>query len=169
MSDRYLSVDAGRVRFEIDRLMEAFPALAEDDQLRADMIEGEVGIETVMTRIYRSLREDEAMAEGAKALKDDLAARQKRYEARVASKKALAMAILDAADLPKLTLPVATFSVQDGKVRTVVDNVDELAQGFYQTVRQAKTDEIRAALMKGAEVPGARLEIGDAFLRIGRA
>jgi hypothetical protein len=167
MSERYLSLDAGRVRFDIERLMEAYPELADDDQLRAGMLEGETEIASVVTRIFRSLKEDEAQADGAKAFKDDLAARQKRFENRAARKRSLIMSVMDAADLPKLDLPVATFSVRDPQPVVAVDvEPHELPQGFFKTTHEARKTEIKKALMAGEDVPGARLEFGSASLHI---
>jgi len=165
-NDRYLHVDAGRVIFDSVKLLEAHPELQDDDELRADMIEGSTGINEVLTHLYRSLKADEAQAEGAKMFKDDLEARQKRFEARARKKRALVMAVMDAADLPKLDLPIATFSVRDPQPVVVVDALDDLPQGFRRVKVEAAKTEIKKALMAGEDVPGARLAFGEASLHI---
>lgn len=164
--ERYLHVDAGRVRFDIERLMEAYPELSDDDDLRADMIEGETAIEAVVTRIYKSLRADEAQAEGAKTFKDDLAARQKRYENRAARKRQMILDMMDAGDVDKLPLPIATFTRRDPQPVVVVDDVSDLPQGFTRTKIEADKIELKKALMAGETIPGAHIELGAPSIQI---
>ena len=45
MFDRYLRMDAGRLILDIDALTRAYPELEDDDQLRADVIEGSTNID----------------------------------------------------------------------------------------------------------------------------
>lgn len=163
----YLALDAGRVRFDIARLLEQFPELAEDEELRADMLEGETEIDAVLSRLFLSWRQDEETAAGAKAIKADLDERQKRFERRAATKKALALSLMETADLPKRELPVATLSVQAGRIRVVVDDVEQLPQGAFETVRKPiPSAELRKLIEaeKAGKFPGAHLELGDDFL-----
>lgn len=165
-SDTYLRIDAHNVRVEMERLFEAYPELADDDELRADMIEGSSDMDAVITRAYKSIRQDEAMAEGAKAFKAEQDARQRRFEARAAAKRALILDILDAADLPKRELPIATFSARDPQPSVVVDDLASIPQGYRREKVEADKTAIKKALLAGEDIPGARLELGRRSLSI---
>ena len=47
----YLKMDIGALEREIESLIVAYPELAEDDALKADMISGEFDVESVMSRV----------------------------------------------------------------------------------------------------------------------
>ena len=163
----YLALDAGRVRFDIARLMEAHPELADDDELRADMLEGETDIDTILTRLFKGWRLDEGMAAGAKDMLVDLKERKARFERRAEAKKALAQSLMEAADLDKRELPVATLSIRSGNVSVVIDDVEQLPQGAYRMVREpiGKTELRKMIEAEDAgNFPGAHLEIGEDYL-----
>lgn len=163
----YLKLDADRVKAAIAHLVADFPDLAEDDDLRADTIEGETDLDTILTRLFLEWRSDEEMVNGTKSIMADLRERKARLERRVDARKALAMSLLEAADLDKCHLPVATLSIRSGKESVVVDDVDQLPQGAFTLVRKPiEVAELKKQIMaeEAGEFPGARLEIGDDYL-----
>lgn len=167
MSENYLHVDAGRVRFDTERLLAAYPELAEDDELRGDMLSGETAIDEVLTRLFLAWRHREELAAGAKAIRADLDIRQKRNEAAAKKLKAIALTILETADLDKRELPVATLSVSAGRTRIVVDDITALPQGAYTLERKplaAKELEALILAERAGEFPGAHIELGDDYL-----
>lgn len=145
---------------EVALLIQSNPDLADDAELRADMIEGETGLHRVISRLIRAKVEADAMANAMKAIKDDYAARQARYEGRSADARAGIAALLEVAELPKIELPEGTASRTKGRSKVVVSNADELPQGFFAIERKPLTSEIKAALEAGENVPGASLVIG---------
>lgn len=166
-SERYLSVDAGMVRFDTERLLQAFPELADDEELRGDMLSGETRIDEVLTRLFLAWRHREELASGAKAIKADLDIREKRNTAAAKKLKDIALTIMETADLPKRELPVVTLSVSAGRKRVVVDDVNALPQGAFTTERKAiaaKDLETMILAERAGQFPGAHLEIGDDYL-----
>ncbi len=160
----YLKLDANRVRATIARLIEAYPDLADDEDLRADTIEGETDLDTILTRLFIAWRSDEEMATGTKSIIADLRERKDRLERRVDAKKALAMSLLETADLDKRQLPVATLSIRSGRESVVVDDVDQLPQGAFTLIRKPiDAADLKKQIMaeKAGDFPGAHLEIGD--------
>lgn len=166
MSDHYLHVDAHNVRIELEKLINAHPALEDDDDLRADMVEGSTDMDAVITRTYQSLRNDEALASGAQIFKSEIDARQKRFEARAQAKRALILDILEAAKLSRRELPIATFSRRNPQPIVEIESVDDLPQGFRRVKVEAARTEIKKALLAGEDVPGARLALGAPSLTI---
>ena len=93
-----------------------------DDQLFADMMEGETDVHRIVARIHEQYMRDEEMALGIKERQAALAERRKRIETRAANGKAMIGKVLRIARLPNIELPEATYSVRDGKpVLKVVD------------------------------------------------
>lgn len=170
MTERYLHVDGARVRFDINQLIEDHPELADDADLRADMIEGETDRDTFLTKAYLAYRTRVERAEGTGNIMSDLAARKARETAAAERIKAIMLSVVEAGDTGKVTLPVATLSVTNGRKRVVVDDVNELPQGAYTTVRKpAPAKDIEAmivALPAGETLPGAHLEIGPDYLTV---
>jgi hypothetical protein len=65
-----------------------------------------------------------------------------------------------------VVLPSATISIDKGRPRLVIDNEDELPQGFVKIERTPKRADIAAALATGDSIPGARLEAANDHLSI---
>ncbi len=97
----------------------------DDEQLFADMMEGETDIDRIVLRIHEQLAQDEEMLAGIKERQAAIAERKKRIETRRDNAKALIGKALRIARLPKLELPEVTYSVRDGKPKLEV--VDPLA------------------------------------------
>lgn len=164
--NQYLRMDAGKVIFDITALTNAFPELADDEQLRADVAEGETELASVMKRLLRAKQDADALAKGAREAAKETSERARRFEDRADKLKSMMLAVMDAGDFRKLELPFATFSAIDPKPVADVFNVSELPQGFTRTKVEAEKREILKALMAGEDVPGARLALGDASLMI---
>lgn len=161
-----LFLDADFLRKEITLLQEVYPELAEDETLRADMIEGETGLVEISERILSAIRDDETMAAAAKARKGDIGERQARFERSADAKRKLLRTIMRAGGLTKLQLTEATLSIHAGRVSVVVNDVNELPQGYFKLVREADKPAIKASLEKGEPIPGAELVTGEAGLTI---
>lgn len=167
VSERWLHVDAGRVRFDTVLLMERFPELADDEELRGDMLQGSTSIDEVLTRLFLAWRHREELAAGVKAIKADLDIREKRNTAAAKKLKDIALEIMETADLRKRELPAVTLSVSDGRKRIVVDDVNALPQGAFTTERKAiPAKELEALIMAedAGAFPGAHIEVGDDYL-----
>lgn len=162
----YLQVDIAAFKAHVSALLEKYPELADDEELRADTFEGETELHPLVKRLIRMVQEAEAMASAIKSIKQDNADRQARYERKSEGARTLLKSLLLASDLDKVTLPEATVTVTKPRTRCVVDDLNELPQGFFETVRKARTSEIKAELEAGREVPGARLELGEEGLMV---
>lgn len=165
MADR-ITVDAAFFMAHIDRLKTAFPELTEDAELLASTIEGETDFERVMERIVDRFLDAMSMKSATVERISDLSARGDRFGRQAEAMKALAFAMMNAAEQPTIRLPVATLSVRAGVASVVVDDIAELPQGFTKTETTPKKAEIKAALAAGETIPGAHLETGASSLSI---
>lgn len=159
-------LQAGFVRAEIDKLMAAYPELAEDETLRFDMIEGETDFTRVLSKAVEARAEKLAMAEAINLRISDLADRGVRFERAADGMKKLIHSLMTAASQSKVTLPEATIFTTKPRTTVNVTNVDDLPQGYYRTKREADKAAIKSALEQGEQIPGAELVTGDEGLTI---
>lgn len=156
----YIQVDIAEYKERVHDLLAAYPELAEDDELRADMILGETEIDRIASRLVRIIGERKARAEGLTGYISELQERKARELRGVEGARDLLKSILHAGNIDKLPLPEATVSITKPRIKCVVDDVNELPQGFFEIQRKPKTADIKAELEAGRDVPGARLELG---------
>lgn len=166
MADQYLYLDAQFVKAEIAKLIEAYPELAGDETLRADMIEAETNAKRIIERAMEERQYAEMMAGAIKARIADMSARHGRFARKSEAMKLLARNVMKAANLRSLELTEVTLSVTKARKRVNILDLDALPQGFYAVERKAKATEIKAALEAGEEIPGAELVTGDDGLMI---
>lgn len=162
----FLQVDIAAFKAHWAGLLEAYPELAEDDELRADVLEGETELHELVKRLVNIRQDATAMAAAIKAIKQDNADRQARFERKADGASTLLKSLLIAAGVDKVTLPEATVSIT--KPRTTVEINDETAlpQGFVEIRRVPKKAEIKKALEAGEEIPGAKLALGEEGLMV---
>ena len=161
-----LWLEAQFVKAEIGRLIDAYPDLAADEILRADMIDGETDAVKIIETALAERLDAVAIAEAIKARETDLAARRERFERKAEAMRSLISSIMKAAKQSRMQLAEATISVTRPSVSVGIADVDELPQGFFRTVRQADKAAIRRAIENGETVPGAFLVTGSEGLRI---
>ena len=162
----YLKLDVRTLEAEINALLQAYPELAEDDDLRADMLEGETDLERVASRIVRRRNEARAMVAGITEVAADLADRKERFQRREDAMKALLKVVLSRAQTDKLVLPEATISITKARESVAIIDADALPQGFFTTIRQPDKAAISAAFAAGESVPGAAAHVGETGLTI---
>lgn len=160
------SINPVVVRARIEALLNAFPELADDDQLRADMIEGETDFAAVLSSLVRLRNERLALADGLAAYMSDLSDRKARLLRGADGLKKLIFELLSVARLKNVALPEATVSVTPGRNSVEVTDADELPQGYFALVRQPDKAAIKAALESGERIPGARLVEGEPSVTI---
>lgn len=166
MTAQYLAIDAQSVKAQIASLLNAYPELAEDDELALDTFEAETDLFKVISRALNERAEAETIATAIKDRQTALGDRRKRYERKSEAMKALIQGLMDAADQEKITLPEATIFVTKPRESVNVTDVEALPQGFYSVVRSADKTALKAALMAGEKIPGAEMQIGLAGLTI---
>lgn len=150
----------------LDAMLSAHPELLDDDELRADMFEGETDLAPLMARLVRIRQERLARAEGLNTYIGDLTSRRDR-EARGADgvKKAM-VTLMTAARLPKLVLAEATISLLNGRETVSITDIDALPQGTFSLERKPDKAAIKSLIDKGEDIPGAAIVVGDPSLSV---
>jgi hypothetical protein len=159
-------MDAQFIRVEISRLVDANPELAEDGDLRLDMIEGETDALRFIGKALSARQEAVSMQEAIKARVADLSERAARYGRKADAMKRLIKSVMQSADLDKLELPEATLSIAKPRSSVEVTDLDALPQGYFRLKKEADKTAIKKAIEAGEEIPGAVLSLGDESLMV---
>lgn len=162
----FLQVDIAAFKAQWADLLAAYPELADDEDLRADVLEGETDAHRLVSMMVRRRREAQALASAGKEIRSDQSERIARFERQADGYAALIKTVMQAADLQKLVLPEATVSITKPRTKVEIREVNDLPQGFYAVERRPKPAEIKAALEAGEQVPGAELVLGDEGLMV---
>lgn len=165
-NDNYLQADVANLEAEIHDLLAAYPELAEDDELRADMLEGSTAAFDVLTRLVNIERDADSMGKAIAARIADLNARRQRAEKRKEAMRALMLRIMRMAGIQKAPLVEATVSVSKG--RESVEIVDEalVPPRFLKVVKTPDKTAIKEALTAGKKVRGAAMKTGGETITV---
>ena len=154
---------------EIALLCLEHPELYDDAALRADVLEGETDAFSVLSRLADRIREDEtleaALAERAARIKE----RKDRLARHSEGLRTLALRIMSAAHLQKVTLPEATLSVRAVPPKVEVADPDAFLRAYpkYQRVKyEVDKTKLKADLAAGIACVGARLTNGSETLTV---
>ena len=162
----YLAYDAEYTGRRIKEMLDAYPELMADGDLRADMIEGETDFNRVMSRLVRARKERQALADGVAGYVGELSARVARLNRGADVINGLMLDLMTHAGTGRVVLPEATISVTKGRTRLEVHTAADLPQGYVMMQPVPDNAAIRAALDAGDDIPGARLVTGEPGLTV---
>jgi hypothetical protein len=157
---------AHELRAVVERIIEAGGEC--DENTFADLQGWQAALEIKAENIGHVKTRLDGEVEYYKAVEDAARARRKAVEsAQERLKRYLRDAMLTA-DRRSIKGELFTFSVQDGRERVEIIDPGKLPSDMVRIVEEIKpiTDNIKAALKAGADVPGAELLIGESFLTI---
>ena len=139
---------------EIARIASLLAIMCEGDEvLYADMMEAEAPAHDIIRRMGESIAADQERIAGIKERAADLYERKARYEARVSAGKAAIGVVLRAANLSKVELPEATWSVRDGKPNLSVVDADAVPFEMTRVKQEPDKAAINAAFATAEELP----------------
>lgn len=154
-------------RNAVQLLLNDFPELQEDAQLRADMIEAETSLHDVIRQLLLETKAADGLAKGLNESVLALKLRQSRLEHREERLRATILSLMQTADLPKLPLPEGTLSVtQRAPAPIRPETADGLPDEFVRVKREPDMRAISAAIKEGREVPGIAMSNGGVSLTI---
>jgi len=164
-NNQYLQADVANVLADIDNLLTAYPELAEDTDLRADMLEGSTAAYDVLTRLVNIERDSDSMSKAIAERIRDLSSRKARAEKRKDAMRLMMLRVMRAIGAPKVNLVEATVSITKG--RDSVEIVDEakLPDAYVRIERVPDKTALKAALAND-NVPGARMRSGEETITV---
>lgn len=163
-----IMLDVQLIELELSNLIASYPELAEDEELRADMIEGSTAAYDVLDRILTRFREAEADGSAIASRIDNLAARQAGAEKRARAMRRLALRLMTAGDLRSVKLPEGTLTRTKGRESIEVTDEASLPDWAFSVKVDKKPSKtaIGQALDAGITVPGAQRVTGDETLQV---
>lgn len=146
------------LRTAIEALIRQYPEIAEDEVLRADMLEAETDLNEVLTGLLRMEEDARALRDGTKEQAARLKARVERFEQRIEGSRLLMMALLDAAQLRKRELPEGTIYLRNNP-QQLVGTLDAatLPDDLVKIERKPDKAAIKEALKAGRVIEGVVL------------
>ena len=159
-------LDPATVAQQISNLLLTNPELADDDVLRADMIEGETDAFEFLRKV-EMIREDTVdLIEGIAERTATLQERAHRLNRREQAMRSLMFKIMSAADLRKIELPEATLSIRNGTQKVIITDVLAIPDELFVIRQEPNKMKIRVLLGEGKTVPGAELSNAEPVLNI---
>jgi hypothetical protein len=155
--------DIAQLTQTIDAILIQYPELAQDELLRADMLEAETDLHGVLAKLVDLSNDAAAMALAIKMRSGDLSERKARYERQEEGLRSLIQTIMERADLPKVTLPEATLSVSYRKPLPLVVDEAALPDEFCKIKRLPDMAKIKEA---GTLPPGCTMSNGKNILTV---
>lgn len=154
---------------EIALLCLEHPDLYDDETLRADVIEGETDAFSVLSRLTDKIQEDEALEAALAERITRMKERKERLTQRSDGYRALALRIMHAANLRKVTLPEATLSIRPVAPKVEFDDPEDFLRR-YPKYHRVKTEidrtKVKADLAAGIVCEGAHLTNGTECLAL---
>lgn len=162
MSNKY---DIDMLKRTIELLLERYPELKEDEELKEDMLEGSTDFRETMERLLRKTQDSIYLANACREAERDVYHRRTRFEKRIEFGRELMKRLMEAANIRKLEFPTATLSLMNTPPQVVVTNEDELPEEFFRIKKEPNKTLIKQALEK-TDVRGATLSNGGTSIVI---
>jgi sugar-specific transcriptional regulator TrmB len=159
-------LDPQIIQQQIAELLIEYPELAEDEILRADMIEGETQAIEFLAEIVRRLEDTASLRDGVSERIRELTDRKSRFERRVEALRSMAFKVMNTADLKKVELPTATLSIRTGAPQVVIYDSTSLPADCLRIKTEPDKTAIKEKLKAGGAVPGAYLSNSEPTLSI---
>lgn len=162
-----MQLDPAAIRLQVENLKLTHPDLVADDEAWLATLESETDFNEVLTTIVKRLDDTEALHSGTAERIQELTSRNERFAARIRTLRDLAFKIMQAADLPKVELPLATLSLRAGTQQLIGDaDPKSLPDELCKISRDLDRTKIKVALKTGVTVPGFQLTNGPPSLSI---
>lgn len=141
--------------------------LADDDELKADTIEGETNLHEALVAALHRVAEIEAHADGINAAIKRFKQRGDRLEAQAERIRAAIALALEMAELPKIELPTATIALRKTPPKVIITSEADIPSSFFKEPPPVIDKKaILDALKANVSVPGAELSNGGMSITV---
>lgn len=159
-------LNAQAVKQSIHNTFLLYPELADDEVLRADVLEGSTNLHEALAVMVRRLRDDETLCGALTDLIKTMQERRARFELRMRSIEGVIFSLMHAADLKKVELAEATLSFRNNPPKVVITDEAALPHYYLRNKPEPDKTKIKEALQLGEEIPGACLSNGSVSLSV---
>jgi len=162
MANKY---DVDMLKRTIELLLERYPELKEDEDLKNNMLEGSTDFHETMEKLLRRTQDSIYLAKACQDAERDIHDRRKRFEKRVEFGRELMKRLMEAADIRKLEFPTATLSIMQTAPQVVILNEYEIPDDFMRIKKEPNKTLLKEMLEK-MDVPGVTLSNGGTAIVI---
>ena len=162
MANKY---DVDMLKRTIELLLERYPELKEDEELKADMLEGSTDFRETMEKLLRRTQDNIYLSKACQEAERDINDRRKRFDKRVEFGRELMKRLLEAANVRKMEFPTATISLMNTAPQVVILNEYEIPDDFMRIKKEPNKVLLKEMLEK-MNVPGVTLSNGGTSLVI---
>jgi hypothetical protein len=159
-------LDPAIIRHQIENLLIQCPELAEDEVLRADMIEGETEAHEFLRTAEDKRREACVFIGALEALINEMCARRSRFRRREEAMRQIAFTVMETAGLRKIEMALATYSIRAGTPKVVITDETLIPENLCRVIVEPDKTKIRERLQSGSRVQGAVLSNPEPCLSI---
>jgi hypothetical protein len=138
-----------------EQLLTLDPAMATDEALFTDTLDGETDALDQMRAVIRAATEAELFADALQRHIKILEQRRSRFEARGDACRVAVRDAMETLGIKSMMAPDFTVSVTPGRPRVMVTDAGLLPAEFVRVKTEPNLSAIAAALKEGDDVPGA--------------
>ena len=147
-----------QIESECQMLLRNYPELQDDEQLRADMLEGSTDLYQHIRKLLILSNEAAAHLRGLREYRNAIAVRMDRLQSKYDIFRRFVHRLMTLCDLARINLDVGTVTIQSGGARRVIiTDLAALPDSLVKIERIPLKTEIRELLLTGQYVPGAEL------------
>lgn len=140
--------------------------LADDEEAKADLVEGETDIDRALELAVLRIAEIDAMDTALAILSERIDARRSRIKAQADSLRTAVLVALEATNTKRLELPFATVSRRSVPPKAQVVSEAEIPATFWKRADPKVDMRALLAALKEGPVPGAELSNGSETISI---
>ena len=159
-------LEARFVLQRIDALKASYPDIAEDMEALEMSLESETDLHELLSRLLAAERDAKAMEADIAERLEALGARRARYKRKKEAHRALMLALIEHAGVPKVVLPEATLSLCNKPPQPRVVDMDALPNVCVRIKKEADMGAIRNACAAGEMPSGVVMGNGSTSLTV---
>ena len=162
-----MRLDPTIISREIDTILALCPELAEDEQLRHDMIDGETEAFTLLSILVRRIGTTKALVASLAAYAKELGERSDRLSARVDAYRSITTKLMGHAKLRKAELPEATLTISPGRRKVLITDESQIPDPMMrQRAPEPDKEALQEVLKAGVVMGGVELSNAEDVLTI---
>jgi len=147
-----------QIESECQMLLRNYPELQDDEQLRADMLEGSTDLYHHIRKLLILSNEAAAHLRGLREYRNAIATRIDRLNCKYDIFRSFVQRLMILCNLSRISLDIGTVTIQSGgQRRVIITDINALPDSLVRIERIPNKEEIRKLLTEGKHVPGAEL------------
>lgn len=146
---------------DVERLTQQYPEIADDEDFRRDVLEGQTDLNQILSYFVRLNRQSRANEIAVQLMIEELEKKEAAHKNKRELTRAIIQKILERANVSRVSLPEATIYTQATPQKVVIVDEAKLPEHLVRVSYEPDKKAIKSELERGLEVPGATLSNGS--------